>query len=787
MGGAGGHMRHPHDLNEVEEGADVVNLFRAIPAYLKTKEFQGGASSSLKVDGSNNGLKVVVRNGNYTFAVDRGTQMAADVAGVSLDDMDTRWPEKIDPATGEAKPRGLMGSSIQLVTMMNEALADDRKRSKMVDLLKRLGLLQEDGDPDLSKFIMIEWVERRAFDHPTNPDLGRANVIYYPYNFIAFLGVSQFFEMTNRYGEVTRRSELKAGEEDSGPGKPIPYDREALSELVEMVKDFAPEDFKVLSPISLRVAVGGDVPEEEQETAVTEAVNTLAQSIDATLQEQIPIRLHSGDDRLPTTHTLEEWLGMAENFPYKPDIKIKQMVDGEERIRKVSPFHKDIHKALVYDNVALPDLVVDTEIVEAVRGTLTPSLKALYGAIFIEAARRLGNTVKQSLGSSVEEFGPTVSHEGVVIDAGMKFGDKKTGHPFKITGEFIVDATGGAYAGGQALEENEDADPVVDIEVVDEPAGKLYALVPGSMKPPTLGHVGMIEAYSNMVSGMDPNGEVLVFVSKPTARHPKTQELTSARGFPGRPEGITQTEAIKILRKMLPEEILKPIGNVHLEKTSHASPMHAVFDFVSPKNLEGKQATAGDTVILGASTKGGDQERWDSIINNPEHVRSGVTVESIPVDPVVHQEGYLTLIRSEAARDIMEKLPTVAKEIKKIGGPVPDEAMAEVLSNISASDARHIMGFLETDKREITLQLLDAFFGEHTAAILAELGLSGAVGEEEVVIEPEAELEEISAMGAGAVAGGVGKKKKKSSIIRRENKQTVDDVIRLLMERGIMS
>jgi len=55
------------------------------------------------------------------------------------------------------------------------------------------------------------------------------------------------------------------------------------------------------------------------------------------------------------------------------------------------------------------------------------------------------------------------------------------------------------------------------------------------------------------------------------------------------------------------------------------------------------------------------------------------------------------------------------------------------------------------------------------------------------VIEPEAELEETSAMGTSAVAGGVGKKKKKPSITRRENKQTVDDVIRLLMERGIMS
>ena len=50
MGGAGGHMRHPHDLNEVDVGKDIIELFRAIPSYLKTKEFQGGQTSSLKVD-----------------------------------------------------------------------------------------------------------------------------------------------------------------------------------------------------------------------------------------------------------------------------------------------------------------------------------------------------------------------------------------------------------------------------------------------------------------------------------------------------------------------------------------------------------------------------------------------------------------------------------------------------------------------------------------------------------------------------------------------------------------
>ena len=741
MGGAGGHMRHPHDLNEVEDGQDVVNLFKAIPAYLKTKEFQGGASSSLKVDGSNNGLKVVVRNGNYTFAVDRGTQMAADVAGVSLDDMDTRWPEKIDPATGEAKPRGLMGSSIQLVTMMNEALAANR--AKMVELLTQLGLLQEDGYPDLSKFIMIEWVERRAFDHPTNPDLGRANVIYYPYDFIAFLGVNQFFEMTNRHGEVTRPSDLKATEEDSGPGKPTGYDREALVELVELVKDFAPEgdrgEFKVLSPISLRVAVGGDVPEEEQEAAVTEAVNTLAQSIDATLQEQIPIRLHSGDDRLPTTHTLEEWLGMAENFPYKPDIKIKQMVDGEERIRKVSPFHKDIHKALVYDNVALPDLVVDTEIAEAVRGDLTPSLKALYGAIFIEAARRLGNTVKQSLGSSVEEFGPTVSHEGVVIDTGMKFGDKKTGHPFKITGEFIVDSSGGAYASGRELTEqdedtevqaieDEGGDPVVDADA----APQTVALVPGAFKPPHKGHADMVRAYATGV-GVPRADRTIILISNPKG---------ALRTLPHDDSEVTAEHSRQIWETVFSDVTNLPGVEIQVADSEMRSPVSIAYEYISettPIDIR-----AGDNVILGASKKDRDYERWNGAAEYRKK-KQGVNVlagEEFAVAPSERSDG----------------------------------------KNFSASDSRQLISSLVTNPEDVDSlrQLTEYIPQDKIDELYRILGQPSPVSNE---------LEEMSSGGGGTPStgpAGNGLKRRRRKLAT-ENKQTVDDVIRLLMERGIMS
>ena len=357
---------------------------------------------------------------------------------------------------------------------------------------------------------------------------------------------------------------------------------------------------------------------------------------------------------------------------------------------------------------------------------------------------------------------------------------------------------------------NENEEETVDLDVVDAEdadgvpvqkfGGTTYALVPGSMKPPTLGHAGMIQAYSDMVG---PTGKVLVFVSTPKARDEKTGKLDSARAFEGRPEGISQQEAMEILKIMLPKHIFAPEGNVEVVQTGHPSPMTPVYEFVSPNDIEDvHQASPGDVVILGASTKGGDADRWNDIVNNSDvRVRPGVEVRNVPVDPVTHsthQSGieYLDLVKQPESAEILETLPTIvkarkkaAKIAKKSGGSVPELKIEDInITNISASDARHIMGFLGTDKREIAIQLLNAFFGDATGAVLTHLGLPGG---------SEPPLEEISAMGIGSVAGKRddplvgrspytrGKRKKKKRQNENVDMSLVNEVYELLIERGI--
>jgi len=866
MGGSGGHMRHPHDLDEIENGQDLIALFRAIPNYLRSEEFQGGGTSSLKLDGSNNALKVIRRGKDLEFAVDRGgkgssARTALDVRGVTVDLLNDRFPNN----------PGLAGSSAGLIEMMNQAYQANPE--KMKDLLQKLGLVGEKGEPDSTKFINIEYIERNAGDikryvqdyiqkYGEKPKIikGRANAIWYTFDSITFLNISQYYEniavkskkdpITGKSikgpdGKVIRYKEkvrpgaqrpMKTVLDDDGKeiqvieddvSVPVKFDKKDLDQLAKLAQPFAPDangkQMTVQGPGQLGIRVdyeaetGEDATEDEIQAATEIAITRLENNVERALG--MPLTINISRER-SETRTLVQWLSIANNVPYKPYITITPA--GQElanlKTNKISPFAKEVHKQLIVRGVPVFTFISTTDMdgnptcdtkLSSGPGNETDCEKAIYGAIFYEAARILGKVVQQSLTANADEFGNTVDHEGIVINAGMPFGDKTTGHTFKLTGEFIVSGNLGVYAQRESLVRRLNEEETVELDIVDAEhvdgisgntsGGKTYALVPGSMKPPTLGHAGMIEAYSN-TPGVD---EVLVFVSSPElyVRDKKTGEYVhdkktgklkinkSIRTFPGRPEGVTQEEASDILKMMLPRELLKPEGNVEIIQTSHPSPMSAVYDFVSPEDKDVRQAQPGDIAILGASTKGGDAKRWDSLVKNADtQVRPGVEVRNEPVDPTIHGPEYVDLIKSDEAKEILVELPTIVKAKEK--GKKPD------LSAISAGDARHIMGFLDTDKKEMALQLLNAFFGDATAAVIARLELPGGV---------EAPIEETSGMAMGSVAMASGNidsdvrdplvgrsrstrgKRAKKKKAKNENidMSLVNEVYELLIERGI--
>jgi len=186
------------------------------------------------------------------------------------------------------------------------------------------------------------------------------------------------------------------------------------------------------------------------------------------------------------------------------------------------------------------------------------------------------------------------------------------------------------------------------------------------------------------------------------------------------------------------EILTAELPNVTVSISSHASPINAAYEYVG----EDGPLLPGSNIILGASTKGNDISRW---LGAEKYIKDGVTLVSPNKSAVT---------------------PTV-----RDGG-----------EPYSATDFRNALGDPENNR----LQIAEFVGEENVDVVLSILGLSN--------------IEEISAMGGGAVAGasvplgsGSGrptkkKKNKKPSIIRQENVDIslIDEVIELIMKRGII-
>jgi len=102
--------------------------------------------------------------------------------------------------------------------------------------------------------------------------------------------------------------------------------------------------------------------------------------------------------------------------------------------------------------------------------------------------------------------------------------------------------------------------------------------------------------------------------------------------------------------------------------------------------------------------------------------------------------------------------------------------------NFSATDLRQLISNLVTNPQDIESlrQLTEYIPQDKIDELYGVLGQPSPVGRED--------LEELSSGGGGSNVGYAGPKRRiRKRSLARENKQTVDDVIRLLMERGIMS
>ena len=197
------------------------------------------------------------------------------------------------------------------------------------------------------------------------------------------------------------------------------------------------------------------------------------------------------------------------------------------------------------------------------------------------------------------------------------------------------------------------------------------------------------------------------------------------------PDGteITSEDSLKIW-----QTLAAGLSNVRIEASKdHASPVTAAYDFIGDKG----PLNIGDTVILGASTKDDDWKRW---LSAKQYVKDGVKL----VDP---------------------ERSAVSPTTRPSGEPY------------SATAFRNALGGALDNRAEIA----DFVGEENVDAVLDALGLST--------------VDEIST-GAGVAgytvplgSGSVrrrGPKKKTTTIMKDENLAIVNEVMRLIKERGIL-
>jgi hypothetical protein len=285
---------------------------------------------------------------------------------------------------------------------------------------------------------------------------------------------------------------------------------------------------------------------------------------------------------------------------------------------------------------------------------------------------------------------------------------------------------------------------------INEQAGmvpsRVLAVVPGAFKPPHRGHVAMVAEYAGEAD------EVIVLVS-PVERG-----------------GITADQSLALWNLYL-EEL--PYDNIKVMKSPVNSPVLAAYQFVENPDDNPLWAQPGDEVIMGVSTKGGDEERFCK--NVQKYAREGVLIRSnCAIDPAggsyVDSETGEALSATNMRRAIEQGgrslLPFIPPEAHDRIDDIEDILMRRSGKLTMENIFKMIEEVIEEKKKE------PAKTAEKKKAPITLENLFDMV--EEVIDEEEEKVEEISSMAGGSVAGyslPLGAKPRKTNKKKRKGRR----------------
>jgi hypothetical protein len=324
-----------------------------------------------------------------------------------------------------------------------------------------------------------------------------------------------------------------------------------------------------------------------------------------------------------------------------------------------------------------------------------------------------------------------LKHHDKIDTAVEGFVFQHDGNLYKFTGNFApVNQLLGLFRYGRgsvpAIREPGEGELNEQAEMVPS---RVLAVVPGAFKPPHRGHVAMVAEYAGEAD------EVIVLVS-PVER-----------------EGITADQSIALWKIYL-EEL--PYDNIKVMRSPVNSPVLAAYQFVENPDDNPMWAQPGDEVIMGVSTKGGDEERFCK--NVQKYAREGVLVRAnCAIDPAggsfTDQETGEALSATNMRRAIVNRsralLSFIPPEAHDRMDDIEDILMKEAHTAAVGITAENIFKMIEEtidEKKNKPSKVKKKNKEPITLENLFDMV-------EEVMEEEEDTVEEISSMAGGSVAG----------------------------------
>ena len=190
-GGAAGHMAHPFNLPDVNNGKQLLDVFKKAADSLDKKP------GAVKIDGVNASIRLVDLDGKKQFVMDRGSKKELDIKGITKDDLLSRFGDG----------HGMVKVGGEVLDMFNEALP------KLKNDLEKLGAYD---NPNI--LFNMEYVS------------GKTNVQEYGSNFIAIHGLNKIEskEVQGKRKMLTKRVSSE-----------ISYDKSALDSLLKNLEPIA--------------------------------------------------------------------------------------------------------------------------------------------------------------------------------------------------------------------------------------------------------------------------------------------------------------------------------------------------------------------------------------------------------------------------------------------------------------------------------------------------------------------------------------------------------------------